>query len=127
MTNYEKNKDEIIELLAKGCTVAVNKKNKITVCGNCEDCLFDDDYSDCYDRKVAWFNSEYIEPPVDWSKVEVDTPVLVSHDNVVYYKRHFAKYKNGRVFVWGYGRTSWSAIDEDDIAWYTYAKLAEKE
>lgn len=37
--------------------------------------------------------------PVDWSKVAVDTPILV-RDNIFskWAKRYFAKYENGRVY-----------------------------
>lgn len=49
---------------------------------------------------------------VDWSKVAVDTPVLVEKTLGVVVKRHFAKFENGRVCFFGGGLTSWScAID----------------
>ena len=50
-----------------------------------------------------------IEDKVDWNKVEVDTKVLVRNktdDN--WLKRHFAKYEDGKVYVFKNGRTSWS-------------------
>lgn len=62
---------------------------------------------------------------VDWSKVKVDTPILVSGDNKTWFKRYFARYKDGNVYCWLNGKTSWTAIDEISIGNWNYAKLAE--
>ena len=62
---------------------------------------------------------------VDWSKVKVDTPILVSSDNKTWFKRYFARYKDGNVYCWLNGKTSWTAIDEISIGNWKYAKLAE--
>lgn len=62
---------------------------------------------------------------VDWSKVKVDTPILVSADNKTWFKRYFARYKDGNVYCWLNGKTSWTAIDEISIGNWNYAKLAE--
>lgn len=63
---------------------------------------------------------------VDWSKVEVDTPIFVRMSNEEVWKcRYFAMYENGEVYAWQLGRTSWSnVIKNSPIAW-KYAKLAE--
>lgn len=37
---------------------------------------------------------------VDWSKVAVDTPVLVSLDDKLWLCRYFADFKNGIVYTW---------------------------
>lgn len=72
-------------------------------------------------------NQEYTELPVDWSKVEVDTPILVrDRENDEWMKFHFAKYKSGVVYAWDVGRTSWSA-DENNMTSWEYAKLAKSE
>ena len=69
-----------------------------------------------------------IEPEVDWSKVEVDTPILVSnYSEAAWVRRYFAKYEDEKIYVWGSGATSWSAEGEDDIFNWEYAKLAEVE
>ena len=66
---------------------------------------------------------EYEEPEVDWSRVKVDTPILVRQGkNGEWLERHFAKYENGDVYAWVDGQTSWTGADE--IKW-KYAKLAE--
>lgn len=49
------------------------------------------------------------EKPVDWSNVEVDTPILVRDDEEFNWKRrHFAKYENGKVYAFIDGATSWT-------------------
>lgn len=40
---------------------------------------------------------------VDWSKVKVDTPVLVSLDDETWLCRYFAAFKNGIVYTWSGG------------------------
>ena len=68
---------------------------------------------------------EYKEPETDWSKVAVDTPILVRQgNNGKWHERHFAKCKNGDVYAWVDGQTSWTGADK--IKW-KYAKLAETE
>lgn len=62
---------------------------------------------------------------VDWSKVPVDTPILVSNDNKEWIKRYFARYEDGNVYCWLNGKTSWTAICELSIGHWDYAKLAE--
>lgn len=62
---------------------------------------------------------------VDWSKVAVDTPVLVSNDNKEWIKRYFARYEDGNVYCWLSGKTSWTAICELSIGHWDYTKLAE--
>lgn len=60
---------------------------------------------------------------VDWSKVPVDTPILVSKNKTKWERRYFAKYEDGAVFAFRNGATSWS-----DDSWpfdWDYAKLAE--
>lgn len=62
---------------------------------------------------------------IDWSKVAVDTPVLVSDDNKEWIKRYFARYKDGNVYCWLSGKTSWTAICEFSIGHWNYTKLTE--
>ena len=81
--------------------------------------------SDCGRRQMLWFVEEYEEPETDWSNVEVDTPILVKNrEDDMWRERHFAKYKNGNVYAWSDGQTSWTAYDM--MVW-KYAKLAESE
>ena len=46
---------------------------------------------------------------VDWSKVAVDTPVLVrDFEEMKWGKRYFAFFKDGKVHTWNGGVTSWT-------------------
>ena len=86
----------------------------------------DHDCIRCLVLQIIWLMEEYEEPEkpeVDWSKVKVDTPILVRQGkNGEWLERHFAKYENGDVYAWVDGQTSWTGADE--IKW-KYAKLAE--
>lgn len=63
---------------------------------------------------------------VDWSKVPVDTPVLVrSCKESEWRKRYFAFYKAGKVHTWDGGATSWSKERIENTSWWNYVKLAE--
>ena len=56
-------------------------------------------------RELLWS----IEDKIDWNKVEVDTKVLVrDRPYNEWLKRHFAKYEDGKVYVFDDGRTSWN-------------------
>lgn len=62
---------------------------------------------------------------IDWSKVDVDTKILVSEDGVVWRKRYFAKYENDKVCAFVGGATSFSNRGSY-ISW-KYAKLYKEE
>ena len=64
------------------------------------------------------------ESKVDWSKVAVDTPILVrDFEYSNWLKKHFAKFESGKVYTWRGGGTSWNSNDKTD-GW-KYAILAE--
>lgn len=63
---------------------------------------------------------------VDWSKVEVDTPILVKDDcDDKWEKAYFAKYEDEMIYAWNNGRTSFSARNKEDTFIWDRAKLAE--
>ena len=65
---------------------------------------------------------------VDWSKVEVDTPIFVRNSIEEVWKcRYFAMYENGEVYAWQLGRTSWSNVISNEPVNWKYAELAFKE
>lgn len=104
MTNREKFAEQILDIACNGGRLAVNKATlKLTVCSKleCGDCLFNSHgVDDCGYKADEWANSEYVEPPIDWSKVAVDTPILVKdNSDCEWLKRHFAKYENGEVYA----------------------------
>lgn len=130
MTNREKFAEQILDIACGGSRIAVNKATLEPIACyelECKDCLFNThSYVHCGDKTEKWANSEYVEPPVDWSKVAVDTPILVRVGaNLEWIKRYFAKYENGTVFAWSDGTTSWSS-EGHTTAW-KLAKLPEKE
>ena len=90
----------------------------------CEECLFEP--HDCGEKMAKWLKQEHVEQVVDWSKVKVDTPILVkSREEDDEYRRYFAKFENGKVYAWQYGATSWTAISEYAVQSWNYAKLTE--
>lgn len=82
-----------------------------------------------YERAIytsLWLDEEYTEPEVDWSKVAVDTPILVrDRDGDAWRPRYFAKYENDQICTWGNGATSWSG--DGSMSCWNEAKLAEAE
>lgn len=82
----------------------------------------------CHMLQTIWLFEEYEEPETDWSKVAVDTPILVrENENTAWVRRYFAKCENGDVWAWRDGLTRWTASFDDDITWWKYAKLAQSE
>lgn len=99
MTNREKFAEQILDIACSNDAIAVDKVTLEPIaCGksDCKDCLFNvSDVMSCGGKRINWANSEYVEPPVDWSKVAVDTPILVTYSGIhQWVKRHFAKYEN---------------------------------
>lgn len=132
MTNKEKYGKEILDIACTGDCVAMrNSDNVIVGCRKleCSECAFTTHgKGDCNDMVEKWANREYVEPPVDWSKVAVDTPILVrDSEKESWRKRYFAKYENETVYAWKLGRTSWSTLRSDGINDWKMAKLAESE
>lgn len=131
MLNKEKYANKIIELAANA-EVFVLKNGEPALCREtkCEDCDFNK-LNSCKGSTYnfrEWLNSEYVEPPVDWSKVAVDTPILVrDSEEKTWRKRYFAKYENETVYAWDGGKTSWSVGSKLRIFDWKFAKLAESE
>ncbi len=74
-----------------------------------------------------WADNEYGKPPVDWSKIPVDTPIYVRYrSSDEWEKKHFAKFENNYVYAWSDGKTSWSTTNGSTMVW-EHAKLAESE
>ena len=123
MKNYEKYADEIKEyngdsicrdFIEPYILKSINAKCINTSCPKCH--LY----------RTIWLMEEYEEPEIDWSKVEVDTPVLVRDSEDKDWERfYFAKYENGLVYTWVAGATSWTA--KGNMYKWRYAKLAESE
>ena len=127
MLNKEKYMDELMKYACEGSIFAVLKySGGIEKCANvsCMMCIFDGN-GDCCKARMRWIEQEY-EPSVDWAKVPVDTPILVKDTEGDDWKnRYFAEYKNGTVYAWCDGATSWSS--KNGKCDWKYAKLAESE
>ena len=75
-------------------------------------------------NEVAELDFTEYTPPTDWSKVKVDTKVLVRDwDDSEWIPKYFAKVEANRVYVWNSGRTSFTSRDEEDYTSYNQAKL----
>lgn len=99
-------------------------------CGlrGCNDCTLDDSTgSDCTVARLKWLRAKAdAEPKVDWSKVPVDTPIYVrDFECGEWWPRHFAKFEDGEVFTWDYGKTSWST--NGDTTCWNHAKLVKED
>lgn len=83
--------------------------------------------STCFEKKDQLIDiAEYLGI-VDWSKVPVDTPILVKDDcDDKWEKAYFAKYEDEMICAWNNGRTSFSARNKDDTFIWDCAKLAYK-
>ena len=133
MKNREKFEKEIMDIACSGHSIAFDtESNKLTNCRdiNCTRCAFStlSSMGGCRDKIKAWCESEYKEPEVDWSKVPVDTPVLVRDSTPYTWKRrYFAYYKDGIVHTYSDGATSWSVNKNSVNPGWNYAKLANEE
>lgn len=129
MTNKEKYRGEILELVISDAHIGIdNETGELIACSSktgCAWCKFYDDSAPCTELRKRWFNEEYVEPKVDWSKVPVDTPILVSSSEVNWYRGYFAGFDGNFVSAWKGGSTSWSAQFDDYVTRWKYAKLAE--
>lgn len=142
MLNIEKFKNELVRLGVINVDRLEFYQNgnltdcNYTHCSNCKKVLMEqaniteEEFfkESCEENILRWLFSEYEEPEVDWSKVKVDTPILVREsEKNPWLKRHFAKFKGGKVYAWNSGKTSWSIEDKIDMLCWKYAKLAESE
>ena len=91
---------------------------------SCSDCDFYKKAGPCRILRLKWLQAEYIESDVDWSLVAKDTPVFVSNDKKSWKKRHFAMYKDGMIWVYANGRTSFTDDAMNLMPWQ-YARVAE--
>ena len=120
LKNREKYKNELVKVCKSGELMKFFNNYVVPTydCGN---------YEVINAEKVAlltalWLDEEYQEPEVDWSKVAVDTPILVSMSGQDWSHRHFAEYCDGIVCAFDGGATSWTS--NVSTGW-EYAKLAE--
>lgn len=125
MTNREAHKDKLDNLLAAVVAV-VDGKPEPCETASCKRCLFLGSCRKHEHKKeiIDWLNAEYQEPPVDWSKVPIDTPVLVSDTGKAWTRRHFAGIdESDNLLAYAFGETLWSSGDTTEV--WRYMRLAE--
>ena len=130
MLNIEKYKEMLINMGIIDINKLAVVNDKPVKCKDlykCDKCDFGEEES-CESYLEEWLFSEYEEPGVDWSKVKVDTPILVKRSKEAEWeRRYFAKFVDGKVYAWMGGATSWTADSEYRMNFWKYAKLAESE
>ena len=60
---------------------------------------------------------------IDWSKIPVDTKVLVSKDGENWLRRYFAKYEDDKIYFFSCGASSYSVDDISNVLSWEYVKL----
>lgn len=131
MTNREKYSEKILDIALSGGSVAIDKNGKFNKCGHipCSDCAFKRVSSDdepCNVKIKEWSEKEYVEPPVDWTNVPVDTKVYVrDFCGEAWLPMYFARFEDGKILTWTYGATSFSADNLNDVSKWNQGKLAE--
>lgn len=137
MTNREHYREQIIDICVKGERPILNA-DRLTSCSSrdCSGCpnwyksqsFFGTGFS-CKAQEDfnRWLEEEYVSE-VDWSKVPVDTKILVKDERSSdrWIERHFAYYHNGKVYAWKNGTTSYTSQKEPASVWQ-YAKLYKQE
>ena len=77
MKNREKYAEQIIDMALNDIEIAVDKEGRLCDCNeiDCNDCMFC--IPGCRERLKEWSEQEYVKPTVDWSKVPVDTKIIL--------------------------------------------------
>lgn len=131
MTNKEKYAKELLDILCETGKTPGMIKGKIVACDgdlcNCNDCKFGKPTIVCPINFKNWAKAEYEAPEVDWTKVPVDTKILVRNSlDKKWNRRYFYRYEEstGRIYSFALGSTSWSANERDTVMW-EYAQIAD--
>lgn len=86
-------------------------------------CCHINDYYNLKELVDLQFNKVYV---VDWSKVDVDTKILVSNGGLRWHKAHFAKFEDNTIYTFRNGATSFTNAYYPYEPW-KYAKLFKEE
>ena len=119
MTQYELiDPGKVKEIFAR--SFAVDKRTgEVLKCAEtpCTLCLFHG--NECCEARLKWLDQPAFDPEkdIDWSKVPVDTPVIVWNSENCTYNRHFSGIKDGRFVTYADGLTSWSSITGNICSW----------
>ncbi len=129
MTNKEKYAQEILDVVCETADMPALVKGKIIACDTtiCHECKFRNFSHGCDETFKSWAEEEYKEPEVDWTKVPVDTKILVRNSlDKKWDRRYFYRYEEstGRIYSFALGSTSWTANECDTVMW-EYAQIAD--
>lgn len=135
MKNKEKQKNELIKVIKEyGDLCEFMKKHEVyRMIGKDLESLCEINCVACGTALQIWLDEEYMEPPkpeVDWSKVPVDTLVMVrdSEDEewvLRYFKGIDEEAQKSRFMAWGNGTTSKTAYG--NYTHWTFCELVEDE
>lgn len=124
MTNYESiDPDKVKEIFQEYFAVDKNT-NEVKSCAEtlCAECLF---YGpgNCVKAKSEWLDQPVIdlEKDIDWSKVPVDTPVIVWNSDSNQNNRYFAGIDGEYFSAYSNGGTSWSS--KGNTYYWNHCKL----
>lgn len=127
MTQYELiDPGKVKEIFAR--SFAVDKRTgEVRTCSGleCVDCLFRPADSDdsCRVGKMKWLDRPAFDPEkdIDWSKVPVDTPVIVWNSDSNQNNRYFAGIDGEYFSAYSNGGTSWSS--KGNTYYWNHCKL----
>lgn len=128
ITNYENNKEIVDRYAVAQVQWGIDTvSGEITPCSKILACASLCEFAkgeDCGLKRMEWLSDEYID--IDWSKVDVDTLILVSNDRIVWSHRYFAGEFFGRLYTFPFDHKSNDNKQMNLIEW-KFGKLIEEE
>lgn len=131
MNNREKYKNELIEVIKKDGKMCefVKKHEVFRMFGMDSISYCKMTCVTCGTALKLWLDEDYEEPKVDWNKVPVDTLVRVrDYEDQDWTLAYFIEMDSEHNFVtWADGRTSKTAIYDENTYTWKYCELVEDE
>lgn len=128
ITNYENNKEIVDRYAVAQVPWGIDTvSGEITPCSKILACASLCEFAkgeNCGLKRMEWLSEEYIY--IDWSKVEVDTLILVSNDGNTWAYRYFAGTFFGRLYTFPFDSKSDNERQMNLIEW-RFGKLIEEE
>lgn len=128
ITNYENNKEIVDRYAVAQVPWGIDTvSGEITPCSKILACASLCEFAkgeNCGLKRMEWLSDEYID--IDWSKVEVDTLILVSNDGNTWAYRYFAGTFFGRLYTFPFDNKSDNERQMNLIEW-KFGKLIEEE
>lgn len=128
ITNYENNKEIVDRYAVAQVPWGIDTvSGEITPCSKILACASLCEFAkgeNCGLKRMEWLSEEYID--IDWSKVDVDTLILVSNDGNTWAYRYFAGTFFGRLYTFPFDNKSDNERQMNLIEW-KFGKLIEEE